>query len=637
MDCRKLIGAALAAAAAVVLCAVGAVATAPSFAWLIVFIASKGTARMQPAGAALAAADDKIGFCLGYAKGLADDGHGYALLALAGIIATACAALAVYSKAKNPKRDVANGVLGSQRTVSGKIPLLTACRTWNGETTPGASGVVLGTIAGRSILFECVHAALCAPSGSGKTRCSVYPTADLLSARGDSNLLFTDPSMEIYATTSRCLEGRGYSVKLLDLDSPRQGERYNPMRLIVDLYESGDEASAVARAEEIGTILFPTSGGENDIFADAAGGAFSAVAYAIATSRDVPDGQRHVWSVAKTVMAGTINGSEPLKDWLRSFGAGSSVVSLAATFLSSSGKMESSILSSLHHGLKPFTTPNMKWLTSGDEIRVDDMIKGRSATFLHTLGPGAPANRIAALFLAQHWAETQRLGKRRGLRPFWVIGDEFHSIPRFDLVHALEQSRKYGLHYVMYVQSYSAFDQYRTQKEDGKDAILANCDVKALYRAGNEQDARYFEALGGFKTVRVKNEGEQRSGMSQGSSSTGYSEQKVPLWQQASLLARNPMKNGALVFQSSQGGRDAGKYEVPIIDASQTFTAEHFGTLGDIDFEKDSMGKVFDRLEERASGISLEVEGWTPDFEALQGGTPPGSSIEADEFSAWDR
>lgn len=636
MNSKKLIGTAFAAVTAIALCIIGAVATAPSFAWLIVMLGSKGTVRMQPAGASLMAADDKVGFCLEYARQLTEAGYGYSLIVIAGTIAAACVAVAAYSRTRNPKRDVANGVLGSQTVVSGRLPLLAKCRKWDGKEVPDHAGVVLGTVAGRSIVFECVHAAVCAPSGSMKTRGSVYPTADCLSAKGDSNLLFTDPSMEIYATASGCLAERGYSVRLLDLESPRQGGRFNPLRLIRDLHEAGDEAAAIERAREVGGTLYPTSGGENDIFARAAGGVFSAVAYAVATGEGVPDGQRHIWSVAKTVMAGTIDGSEPLKDWLRGFGADSAVVSMSSTFLSSSGKMESSILSSLNDGLQPFTSPNMRWLTSGDEIDVDEMIEGKSATFVHTLGPGAAANRIAALFLAQHWAETQRLGRRRGLRPFWVIADEFHSIPRFDLVHALEQSRKYGLHYVMYVQSFSGFDQYRTQKEDGKDAILANCDVKALYRAGNEQDARYFEALGGFKTVRVKNEGEQRSGMSQGSTSTGYSEQKVPLWPQASLLARNPATDGALVFQSAQGGRDAGKYEVPIVDPSRTFTAEHFQTLGNVDFEKESMGRIFDLLEEKASRISLEVEGWTPDFEANKDDDKAKSAVEADEFDAWD-
>ena len=624
-------------AAIVAACPVFVVMLVPHAAWLIVLVASAGRDSLPAASIPLGFG--AVGVSLSYASNLVASGRGYVLACLAAVYAALIVAVWVRTRRENPDRNVSNGVLGGESSVKGAGRLLRSCETWDGEGAP-APGVSLGFVRGRALMFECIHAAICAPSGSGKTRRSVYPTADALSFTGESNLLFTDPSLEIFAATSGCLKRRGYDVKLLDFESPRQGARYNPLKLIVDLHEAGDEAAAIDRANEVGAILYPTTGGENDIFASAAGGAFSAVAYTVATSPEVPDGMRNLASVADTITAGTYAGTAPLKDWLRSFGPTSPQVAMAAVFLASEGKMESSVMGSIHDGLRPFTAPNMRWMTSASDLDVDGMLAARTATFLHTLGPSSQSNRIAALFLAQHWAETQRLGRRRGLRPFWVVADEFHSIPRFDLVHALEQGRKYGLHYVMYVQSFSGFDQYKTQKEDGKDAILANCDVQALYLTRSELDARYFEAIGGFRTVKAMSEGEQTGGAGRGGASRGLSEQKVPVWPAGSTISRSPAADGALVFQGAFGARKAGRYEVPVVDASRTFVARHFGTLGSREFEAESMNRVFDELEERAAGLSLAVEGWCPDFGGgKDSGETPGDDpgVAADEFAAWDQ
>lgn len=573
---------------------------------------------------------------IAYAKASASaEGGIVPALAWLAIVTGATVLFACYQAAKSPKREVKGGVLGKQSSIKAANEIAAKCPMWNGKSEP-PDGVVLGFVRGKAAVFECVHCAVCAPSGSKKTRGSVYPTVDALSFSRKNNLLITDPSLEIFCMAGKCLADRGYEVFLLDLENPRQGARYNPLKLIADLSKAGKGEFAEDRAREVGSILFPERGNENDIFVNAAGGVFAACAFAVATLPEVPDGQRHIWSVVKTIMAGTLDGAAALKDWIREFGPESPIATMAATFLASEGKLESSILASLHDGLQPFTSQNMRWLTSASNISVDGAIKGKSVIFLHTLGPDAPANRIASLFLAQHWAETQRLGKRRGLRPCWVIGDEFHSLPRFNLVHALEQSRKYGLHYVMYTQSFSGYDQYKNQKEDGKDAILANCDVKALYKAGSDLDAKYFETLGGFRTIRARNTGEQRQGVGRSGSSEGFNEQKIPLWPAGDVLERSPEKDGVLVIQSAIGARDAGKFEIPVVDASRTFVSSHFETLGTPDFERKAIAETLDGLEAKAEDVKVDVAGWQPDFEASKSEKTRAAEIDGDEFAAWD-
>lgn len=635
MKHNKIVRAAATAATVAAICVAATVATAPLLAPVVFLLATAGkVATIQPAllnsSGTFLASDDKLGYCLQYAAALMGSGLGSVFAIIFAFYAAMALLLSVRHIQTNPNRELPGGVLGKQKAYWGAFSLRRHCKTWDGESEP-PDGVVVGFVGKRAAVFNCHHAAICAPSGSHKTRGSVDETVDALSYTGRKNLIVTDPSLEIYIASRPCLVSRGYSVALLDLVEPRHGQRFNPLKLIADLFESGDRAAAEARAREVGDVLFPDSGGDNAIFAKAAGGAFSAVAYAVATSPDAPDGARNVASIIDTVMAGTVNGSGALKDWLRGFGPASPVVAMAATFLAAEGKFEASVLATLHDGLQPFTSRSMRWLTSASDIDIDTMMRGRSALFIRAGGPGSQANKVASLFLAQHWAETQRLGARRNLRPCTVIGDEFHSLPKFTLVHAMEQARKYGLRYVMYLQSFSGLDQYIT-RENGKDSILANCDLKVLYRAGSDKDAEYFEKLSGFRSVLVENTGETRQGVMRGGSSQGFNEQKAPLWPAGDILERNPATDGALVIQAADGARPAGKFEVPIKDVSRTFTARHFGTIGTPEFELGVINRTLDELDARAASIPIEVEGWHPaEFDETEE-----DDSDADEASAWD-
>lgn len=635
MKHNKIVRAAATAATVAAICVAATVATAPLLAPVVFLLATAGkVATIQPAllnsSGTFLASDDKLGYCLQYAAALMGSGLGSVFAIIFAFYAAMALLLSVRHIQTNPNRELPGGVLGKQKAYWGAFSLRRHCKTWDGESEP-PDGVVVGFVGKRAAVFNCHHAAICAPSGSHKTRGSVDETVDALSYTGRNNLIVTDPSLEIYIASRPCLVSRGYSVALLDLVEPRHGQRFNPLKLIADLFESGDRAAAEARAREVGDVLFPDSGGDNAIFAKAAGGAFSAVAYAVATSPDAPDGARNVASIIDTVMASTVNGSGALKDWLRGFGPASPVVAMAATFLAAEGKFEASVLATLHDGLQPFTSRSMRWLTSASDIDIDTMMRGRSALFIRAGGPGSQANKVASLFLAQHWAETQRLGARRNLRPCTVIGDEFHSLPKFTLVHAMEQARKYGLRYVMYLQSFSGLDQYIT-RENGKDSILANCDLKVLYRAGSDKDAEYFEKLSGFRSVLVENTGETRQGVMRGGSSQGFNEQKAPLWPAGDILERNPATDGALVIQAADGARPAGKFEVPIKDVSRTFTARHFGTIGTPEFELGVINRTLDELDARAASIPIEVEGWHPaEFDETEE-----DDSDADEASAWD-
>ncbi|BAK45826.1 type IV secretory system conjugative DNA transfer family protein [Eggerthella sp. YY7918] len=548
---------------------------------------------------------------LTYTKALFEAGYGWSFGVVLGVVYAAMLAVSAYVKSKNPSREVSNGVYDTNKVYTSKRDIIKRCYTWNGKGSP-VYGVVVGCIAGRLIIMPATHAALIAPSGSLKTRGSYYETVDLLTCQGENSLIITDPSGEIYAMMRAELESRGYRLMLIDLDEPLRGNCYNPLIAIILRDRSGDVAQAEARAREIGDTLCPEQGNENDIFMRGAGGVISAVAYLVATLDQVPNTSRHLWSVVKIVLEGTVDGADKLKDWLRGFGSDSPAVAMAATFLSADGKLESGILSSLHDALQPFTSAHLRWLTSKDDFKVTELMRERMVIFIRMLPPGNQANKLASLFFTQYINETLRQRDRASLRPVYVLGDEAHAIPKFDLVTAVEQGRKYKSHWYLWLQSNEGLDPYKTAKEDGKSAILANADVKVLYKAGTPTDADLFCRFGGERTKNAKSIGSSRNAQG-GGTNEGFSENRIQNWPVARILGRDPQKDGVLVAANiSNEQKCSGCYEIPIADVTKTPTAKNFSTFGTREHEARVLADEAARLDQIASKRKLSVKAWVP-------------------------
>lgn len=532
-----------------------------------------------------------------------------------------CAFFVIYGlaeKTKNPARELEDGAFGSQTSEKRQFAIYKRCFHWRGGE-PKHVGFVVGYAFFSLVVSAAIHAVIIAPSGSYKTRASVLPSVACISYSGSNNLVITDPSLEIFCYTRPMLERRGYRVVLIDLDNPYRGDRINFLLPLVKLHHAGQDHLVEERAAEIGAMLFPETGREGDTFSQPAAGLVAAVSYIVATSDDVPDGQRHLYSVMRIILDGaTVEGSSRLKEWLKSHGSDSPAVAMAATFLSATDRYEASILGTLHTGLRPFNTTAMRYLVSGDGFDPDEFLVTPTALVLHTLSPGMPGNNAASLLLSQLWAATVRNGQRRGAnRSTYYLLDEAHSIPPFCLPVMMEQSRKYDVHIALYLQSISGLDPYKTAKEDGADAILANCDCKMLMRAGSVKDAEYFERISGKATYLARNTGKSRSSRD-ASSSTGYSERERPVWMAGDIMQRDPMKDGVLLFQNPTNyPKMMGKFEPRIKEITEVkFLVDEFGTLGSREYEQRVIGDVIDRLDAIAaeSVASKKPVAWVPDF-----------------------
>ena len=65
-----------------------------------------------------------------------------------------------------------------------------------------------------------------------------------------------DPKTELYKTSKKTLEERGYDVYLLSLVDPEHSMGFNPLGQIVDLYVQGDFSNAELLAQTFSYSIF---------------------------------------------------------------------------------------------------------------------------------------------------------------------------------------------------------------------------------------------------------------------------------------------------------------------------------------------------------------------------------------------
>lgn len=224
---------------------------------------------------------------------------------------------------------------------------------------------------------------------------------------------------------------------------------------------------------------------------------------------------------------------------------------------------------------------------------------------------------------------SRRGAKRGSLRPVTVLADEAHVLPRFDLPTAIEQGRKYGYSFYMWLQSLSGLDKYKTAKEDGKDAIISNCNVKVIYRAGSVEDAEFFSKLSGESTILSKTQGSSK-GDKTSSSSTGFSEQRQPVWSPGDLIHSDPQTQGIHVIKSLPGKPDrSGCFVVEIKDVRKCSTARHFApAFGTREYEAKFITGEIEKLEKMGPRITNLPEAWTPNFNSSENDGEQGNGPE---------
>ncbi len=549
--------------------------------------------------------------------------------ALTLLLSLCACTLIAYSSAPNARAED-GGVLGDAHVKTGR-EVVRGSITWDGSTNPSSRGFVYGFTKRRGkpcYLFEPKKMVFVSgATGSGKSRFLYLPSIDLLSYGDGSNgsepatLVVSDVKNELVELTGDELTRRGYRVLLLDTQHPYRGQRFNPLRQVLDLHAEGRNQEAEQAADAIAELVVQDDEkGKGSHWTASARGLLSALVLLVSMSDECPEESKHLATVCEVLDRGTEaegdDPAEPLKSVFRALPSGHPAKNRASQFVSSGGNELRSILSTLKVALRPFSSAPVAWMTSGSDIDPRSILENKSAVFLHVLDEGSPYNCIAAIFLSQLWASVQAAADSNGgrlPRPVQILGDEWGNLPRVECLPALlSLGRAFQIYWTGATQDISQLNKYG--ERDGRRKILANCSVKVAMKLAEEEDRRYFTELIG-KTTRHTRGTSSSSAASGSSASTSYSESAddvVHAWEWRDMA---PDRDGIVVVKHADNGMPAeraGVFRSPVADCTKTPTKEHFD-LGTPEHEAEKRRAYQKQLDEAAAEKMGERVGlWCP-------------------------
>lgn len=123
---------------------------------------------------------------------------------------------------------------------------------------PGYGGTIISRMENKLYLDKSpVNNLIIGITRSGKGEMFVLPTIDVYSrAEKKASLIINDPKTELYKSSKKTLEKRGYDVYLLNFDDPLHSMGFNPLDMIVRLAVEGDYENAELLAQAFSFSIF---------------------------------------------------------------------------------------------------------------------------------------------------------------------------------------------------------------------------------------------------------------------------------------------------------------------------------------------------------------------------------------------
>lgn len=539
-----------------------------------------------------------------------------------GIAAMASAVLVGITSSQHSDKGRAEdgGPLGSASIERRPAQVLKASDTWDGRGAPSGCGVVYGYERGR-FLYEgsCPHSITVSATGAGKTRFLVMPTIALASACG-ANIIVSDVKNELVELMGDGLTTMGYDVRLLDLQAPRRGDRYNPIAQVVTHAKAGRAMDAQTEAATIAQALVAAEGGGQSHWVNSARALVTCCILIVAFADDCPDDARTMASVCRVLNEGTEgSGDDPaqaLKDHIRSLPPDHPARPYASQLLSTRGNEQASIISTAKVNLTPYASGDMAWMTSCSDIEPRRVLTTKTALFLHVMDEGSPYNALFSALFDQLYRECDRVcDENGGSLPVEcdIIGDEWGNLPRVPSLAALTSlGRSKGLRWHGFVQNISQLNKYG--KDNDRPKILANCGVKVAIRLNEAEDCVYFSEAIGKTTRHTLSSGtsSSQSGTTTSKSQSETADHVIHPWE---WRERTASRDGAIVIKSAEEGAPrshAGVFEAPVADVASTPVCKAFD-LGTREHEAERKASYQRRLIERTQGRADEpVATWCP-------------------------
>ncbi|WP_053103898.1 type IV secretory system conjugative DNA transfer family protein, partial [Yersinia aldovae] len=270
----------------------------------------------------------------------------------------------------------------------------------------------------------------------------------------------------------------------------------------------------------IGKILFPTSGGDNDVWNELASNLFKGlvlymldnessgmpVTMAQLLSLTSPEGGLNKWMDEEIAFAKGRN--KPLS---------ASCVAEFNRFLAAPEKTQGSILSNLTAPLAIFGSVACAAATSGDDFDLRDVRKKRMSIYLG-LAPTSldTYSRLVNLFFSQLISvNTKELPEHNPELKYQclLVLDEFTSMGRVGIIQkSIAYTAGYNMRYMIIVQTRGQLEDDKLYGVAGSKALIDNCAVQLIYppKTVNEEAELVSKTIG-KKTVKANSKSKSKT------------------------------------------------------------------------------------------------------------------------------
>ncbi len=339
------------------------------------------------------------------------------------------------------------------------------------------------------------HMILVGAPGAGKSTSIFIPnTLNIAQNGGFSNLVITDPKMEILAVCGPELLKAGYKVIVFNPVAPEISNAYNMLYyaddfpkaddIILTIMANATEDGHISHWDQQSQILLPL------------------ISYHLRMTLGEKANMSHVQAVAGSAAPKDIevvlkNSPDP-KVKLNALGFFNKI--------GDNDKIITSVMSNLPKWFKLWTLDPVRATTSINEINFEELCSNEKVALfvVPPLDKVKQLKPLMATFFAQLFKKIQEKGRELGKlpRPLWCFLDEFANIGTVpDYTEFLTVVRGYQCGVVMGIQSISQLEE--NYGKNNALTIMNSCATKICYPTVGPNDAKYFSDMLGTTTIQT--------------------------------------------------------------------------------------------------------------------------------------
>lgn len=357
-----------------------------------------------------------------------------------------------------------------------------------GEIKQG-TGLKMVTLPEGTLLNK--NVAVFGASGSMKSRSFVRPNIMQICSMGES-MIITDPKGEIFESMSKLLKERGYTVKVLNLVSMTNSDRWNP------LDEITDDISAQSFIEVIMANTGKIGEKKDEFWENAEKNLLKALVLYVVNEN--PKDKRNMAEVYKMLAS---NDAATLDEIFRSLSK-EHPAKLSYNIYSKSGEnVRAGVIIGLGSRLQVFQNKLLQGLTAFSDIELAMPKRKKCAYFCITSDMESTFDFIAGIFFSFLFIKLTKYAdyeKKIAQKHVYFLLDEFPNIGSIpDFTKKISTMRSRGISTCIIFQNISQLEN--RYPSNGWSEIIGNCDSKLFLGATDYETAQFVSRILGTSTV----------------------------------------------------------------------------------------------------------------------------------------